>query len=111
MNGSVFQSHFALLRLELRQLVADRIEEASCPLREEVATLKLLLADIDGPLQPTEACASDGLGLASTHASFSLDSAEQKSAVVDAAVHYGCFSPRGNPCSSSQLVATAASGG
>ena len=50
--------------LELRQLVADRIEEAYRPLREEVATLKLLLAGVDGPLQLTEACASDGVGLA-----------------------------------------------
>ena len=48
-SDSVFQSHFALLRLELCQLVADRVEEASRPLREEVVTLKLLLAGVDGP--------------------------------------------------------------
>ena len=33
-------------------------------------------------------------------------SAEQKSSVVEEALHFGCFSPRGSPCPSPQFVAT-----
>jgi hypothetical protein len=39
---SFFESQVALMRMELLQLVDVRMEEASRPLREEVATLKLL---------------------------------------------------------------------
>lgn len=53
---SRFQCQFDLLRLELAQLVAD--------LREEVASLKLLLARVGDSLEPTEACASGGQELA-----------------------------------------------
>ena len=44
-------------------------------------------------------------------ASLSLASSEQKSSVVEEALHFGCFSPRGSPCLSPQFVATAASEG
>jgi hypothetical protein len=43
---SLFQSQVALMRMELLQLVDVRVEEASRPLREEVAALKLLLAHV-----------------------------------------------------------------
>ena len=105
-TDSVVHSQFALLCLELSQLIADRIEEAARPLREEVATLKLLLAGVDGP--PKEARGSDGLGLAHGEALFPLDSVEQRSSVVEETLHFGCFSPRGSPCPSPQLVATSA---
>lgn len=107
-SDSTFQSRFALLRLELCQLVADRIEEVSRPLREEVATLKLLLAGVDGPSHPAKACDSDGLGLTQGEDLFPLDSAEEQSSVVEEALHYGCFSPRGSSCPSTQFVATSA---
>jgi hypothetical protein len=70
--------------MELLQLVDVHVEGTSLPLREEVATLKLLLARIGDSPQPTEACTSGGLGLAPTQASFSLDSSEKKSFVVEA---------------------------
>jgi hypothetical protein len=57
---SLLQCQFALLRMELSQLVADRIEEASRPLREEVASLKLLLARAGDSLELSDACAPSG---------------------------------------------------
>lgn len=110
-DDSVFQSHFALLRMEIRQLVVDCIEEASRPLREEVAALKLLLARVGDSLQPTEECASGGVGLTPAQVLFPLDSTEQKSSVVEEALHFGCFSPHGSPCPSPLLVVTTASEG
>jgi hypothetical protein len=72
-----------LLRLELDQLVANRVEEASRPLREEVASLKMLLAHAGVSLEPTEACSSGGQELAAMKASLPLSSEEQKSSVVE----------------------------
>jgi hypothetical protein len=69
--------------LELAQLVANRVEEASRPLREEVASFKLLLARVGVSLESTEACSSGGQDLAIMQASFPLSSAEQKSSVVE----------------------------
>jgi hypothetical protein len=46
--------------LELTQLVALRVEEASRPLREEVASPKLLFARVCHSLEPMEACSSGG---------------------------------------------------
>ena len=92
-------------------MVAERIEEAYRPLREEVASFKLLLAGVDGPLQPTEACGSDGLGLVQGEALLPLDSGEQKSSVVEESLHYGCFSPHGSPCPSPHLAVMTASEG
>jgi hypothetical protein len=43
---SAFQTQFALLCTELLQLVADRIEEVSHPLREQAETIKFLLARV-----------------------------------------------------------------
>jgi hypothetical protein len=73
-SDSVFLSRFALMRMELLQLVDVRVEEASRPLREEVANLKLLLARIGDSLASLEACTRGGLGLVSTQASLPLDS-------------------------------------
>jgi hypothetical protein len=42
------------MRMKLAQLVANCIEEASCPLREEVASLKLLLSRIGDSFELTE---------------------------------------------------------
>jgi hypothetical protein len=63
---SVFRSQSALLRMELLQLVDVRVEEASHPLREEVANLKLLLARFGDSLDSLEACTCGGLRLVST---------------------------------------------
>ena len=64
-------------------MVANRVEEASRPLREEVASLKLLLASVGVPLEPTEACSSGGKDLAIVLTSLPLSSAEQKSSMVE----------------------------
>jgi hypothetical protein len=69
--------------MELLQLVDVRVEEASRPLREEVANLKLLLAHVTGSLERA-----------------SGESAEQESSVVEEDCSFGCFSPRVRPCSS-----------
>ena len=83
--------------------VLQLVEEASRPLREEVAALKLVLARVGDSLESTEACTSGGLGIAPTEeASLPLDSIEQKSSVVEEEHTYGCFSPRGSPCPSLQ---------
>ena len=103
---SVFQSQFALLRMEFLQLVAVRIEEVARPLREEVATLKLLLAHVGVSLEPAKSCASRGLELAPASP---LDSIEQKSSVVEVEHLYGCFFPRGSPSPSPQLDTSVAS--
>jgi hypothetical protein len=65
--------------MELAQLVSNRLEEVSCPLREVVASLKLLLASVGVPLEPTEACSSGGKDLAIVQTSLPLSSAEQMS--------------------------------
>lgn len=77
------------MRLELLQLVEVRIEVVARPLREEVATLKRLLAHDGVALEPTDA-----------HALVLLDSAEQKLSGVEDEHLYSCFSPRGSfsPC-------------
>jgi hypothetical protein len=80
---SHLQCQFELVRMELAQLVANRVEDASRPLHEEVARLKLLLARIGVSLEPTEACSSGGQELATVQALCSLDSAEPKSSVVE----------------------------
>jgi hypothetical protein len=95
--------------MELVQLVADRIAEAARPLRDEVASLKLLLARVGDSLEATGACASGGQGLAPVQASFPLDCTEQKSSVVEEEHLFGCFSPRGSPCQSPQPDVSAAS--
>jgi hypothetical protein len=82
------------MRMELVQLVNVRVEEASRPLREEVATLKLLLAHVGESSELT-----GGLGLIPVQASPPLDSTE-KSSVVEEEHLYGCISPRGSPCQS-----------
>jgi hypothetical protein len=51
------------MRMELLQLVDVHVEEACRPLREEVATLKLLLARVGDSLERTKACTSGGPGL------------------------------------------------
>jgi hypothetical protein len=48
---SLLQSQVALMRMELLQLVDVHIEEACRPLREEVATLKLLLVRVGDSLE------------------------------------------------------------
>jgi hypothetical protein len=74
-----------------------------------VARLKLLLARIGVSLEPTEACSSGGQELATMQDSVPLDSAMQKSFVVDEEHLYSSFSPRGSPCQSPQLVVPAPS--
>jgi hypothetical protein len=71
------------MRMELAQLVANRVEEASRPLREEVANLKLLLARVGVSFETTEACSSGGQELATVEALFPLGSTEPKSSVVE----------------------------
>jgi hypothetical protein len=73
-----------LLRLELAQLVAHRVEEASRPLREGVESLKLLLAQVGVSLELTKAFSSGGQELATVDP-FPLSTAEQKSSVVEIA--------------------------
>jgi hypothetical protein len=73
---SLFQSQVALIRMELLQLVDVRVEEASRPLREEVAMLKLQLARVGDSREPTEACT------------------------------YGCFSPHASLCTLSLPAAS-----
>jgi hypothetical protein len=62
------------MRMELLQLVDVRVEEASCPLREELATLKLLLARVGDSSEPTKACNSGGPELTPMQVSFPHDS-------------------------------------
>jgi hypothetical protein len=95
---SLVQSHVALMRMQLLQLVDVRVEETTRPLREEVAALKLLFAHVGDSLEPSEACTSGDLGLAPMQALFLLDSIEQKSSMVKEEHLHGCFSPRGSPC-------------
>jgi hypothetical protein len=51
---STFQSQFVFMRSELLRLVDARVEEAYRPLREKVATLKLLLARVCDSLESTD---------------------------------------------------------
>jgi hypothetical protein len=51
--------------MELLQLVDIHVKEATHPLRDEVTTLKLLLAHVGNSLEPTETCTFDGMGLTS----------------------------------------------
>ncbi|KAK1617775.1 hypothetical protein QYE76_023292 [Lolium multiflorum] len=74
---------FAFMRMELAQLVANLVEEASRPLREEVASLKLMLARVGVSLEPPEACSSDGQEIATVQALFPLGSAGLNSSVVE----------------------------
>jgi hypothetical protein len=64
--------------MELAQLVANRVEEVSRPIHEEVASLKMLLARVGDSLQPTKICSSKQ-ELSSVQASFSIGSVKQKS--------------------------------
>jgi hypothetical protein len=93
---SFFESQVALMRMELLQLVDVRVEEASQPLREEVAALKLLLARVGDSLETPKACTSSGLELAPAQASSPLDSTEQKSSMAEEEHLHGYFSPRGS---------------
>jgi hypothetical protein len=77
--------------MELLQLVDVHVEEVCRPLREEVATLKLLLMRVGDPLEPTEACTSTGVR---PESSFPIDSFEQKLPMVEEEHLYGCISPR-----------------
>jgi hypothetical protein len=95
--------------MELSQLVANRVEEALRPLRDEVESLKLLLAHDGVSLEPIEASSSGGLELATAHVSFPLGSAEMKSSLVEEEHLYSCFSPRVSPCQSPQHVVSVAS--
>jgi hypothetical protein len=63
--------------MELAQLVSNRLEEVSCPLREVVLSLKLLLAHIGFSFKPTEACSCGGQELSTVHAPFTLGSAAE----------------------------------
>jgi hypothetical protein len=69
--------------MELAQYVANRVEEASHPLREEVASLKLMLARVGVSLEPPEACSSDGKEIATVQALLPLGSAGLNSSVVE----------------------------
>jgi hypothetical protein len=92
------------MRMELLQLVDVCVEEACRPLREEVATLKLLLARVGDSLERTKACTSGGPGLLPAQASFPHDSIEQKSSMDKEDHLYGCISLRGSSCLSPQPV-------
>jgi hypothetical protein len=76
----------------------NRFEEVVRPLREEVATLKRLLAHDGVAMEPTDA-----------HALVPPDSAEQNSFVVEDEHLYSCFSPRGSfsPCAGASSTVTA----
>jgi hypothetical protein len=95
--------------MELAQLVASCVEEASRPLREEVASLRLLLARVVDSLEPTEACSSRGQKLDTVQDLFPLGSSDHKSHVVEEQHLYGCFFPRGSPCKLPQPVLLASS--
>jgi hypothetical protein len=81
--------------MELLQLVDIRVEEATRFLREEAASLKLLLVRVGDSLEPIEAYNSGSVELIFTQASFPLDSIEK--AMVEEDHIYGCFSPCGSP--------------
>jgi hypothetical protein len=57
---SSLQCDLALMCMKLTQLVAIHIEEVSRPIREEMTSLKLLLARIGVYLGLTEACSTGG---------------------------------------------------
>jgi hypothetical protein len=86
------------MRMELLQLGNVRVEEASRPLCEKVASIKLLLAHVGVSLEPTQARIADGLGVTPVQASCPLDSSEQKSSMVEEGHLHGCFSPHGSLC-------------
>ena len=90
--------------MELAQFVANSVEEASRPLREEVASLKLLLARVGVSLEPADACSSGG-----GPATVLLGSTEQKSLVVEEEDLYSCFSSHGSHCQSPKSVVLVAS--
>jgi hypothetical protein len=69
--------------MELAQLVAIRVEEVSHPLREEVASLKLLLASVGVSLDPREPCSTGGQDVTTVQASIPLGFAEPKLSVVE----------------------------
>jgi hypothetical protein len=92
------QSQAALMRMELIQLGDVCVEEASRPLREEVAALKLLLTRVSVSLELVGTCPSDGLRLVNPRALAALVSYVQMSSVVQVVEKqhlYGYFSPRG----------------
>jgi hypothetical protein len=95
--------------MKLNQLLAMRVEEACCPLHEEVSSPKLSLQHMGDSLEPTEACPSSGEELATVQSSLPLDFVEEKSSVVEEEHLYSCFSPRVSPCQSSQHVVSVAS--
>jgi hypothetical protein len=69
--------------MEILKLVNVHIEEASRPLREEVANFKLLLACLGDSLESLKACTRGGLGLISMPASLPLDSTNPKLSMVE----------------------------
>jgi hypothetical protein len=99
------------MRMELLQLVDVCVEEASRPLREELATLKLMLARAGDSSELAKACTFSGPQLAPSQASLPHDCTEQKSLVIDEDHLYGCISPCGSPCLSSQPIVLHASVG
>jgi hypothetical protein len=86
--------------MELLQLIKVCVEEASRPLYEEVAALKLLLERVGDSLESSEGFTHGGLGPVSAQASIPHDFTEQKSYVVEEAHIYGCFSLCGSHCPS-----------
>jgi hypothetical protein len=63
------QAQFASLRTELLQLVADRIEEVTRPLRDEADAIKLWLSRAAGSWERAEAASTGGVGKAPVQAS------------------------------------------
>jgi hypothetical protein len=59
---SDLQAQFASLRMELLQLVADRIEEITRPLRDEAAAIKLSLARVAESWERVEAASTRDVG-------------------------------------------------
>lgn len=122
---SALQSQFALLRMELLQLVADRIEEVSRPLREEVAAFKLLLAHVTDSLERADSFAScesteqESCVLVDDDAVVEMTLKVGEEAIVGKAPEestevgeeciFGCFSPRARSCPSPQLDVMVAS--
>lgn len=91
------KAQFASLRMELLQLVADRIEEVTRPLRDEAAAIKLWLARAVGSWERAEEAATCGVGRAPVGAS---DARLRDAGLLE---FFGPFSPVRRPCDSSPL--------
>jgi hypothetical protein len=119
---SPLQSQFAMLRKELLQLVVDHIEEVSRPLREEVATIKLLLARVASSLDRTDLCSSkrelsvvvdvdagDEMTSEAADVAILCETLEETSVVGDDS-SFGCFSHRARTFPSHVPVASKCKG-